>query len=114
MNATITASRRNAADARPARLIATGRPTSASSWSASTDNVGVTGYNVHRSTSAGFTPSAANRIAQPTGTSYADTVAAGTYYYKVAAEDAAGNVGPASTRRARRSATRRRRPRPGR
>ena len=45
----------------------------------------------------GFTPSVANRIAQPTGTSYNDTVlAAGTYYYRVAAEDAAGNVGPAS------------------
>ena len=37
----------------------------------------------------------ANRIAQPTGTSYTDTgLAAGTYYYKVTAEDAAGNVGP--------------------
>ena len=47
-------------------------------------------------TSPGFTPSPANRIAQPTGTSYTDTgLAAGTYYYKVAAEDAAGNVGPA-------------------
>ena len=35
-------------------------------------------------TSAGFTPSAANRIAQPTGTSYSDTgLATGTYYYKV-------------------------------
>ena len=45
---------------------------------------------------AGFTPSAGNRIAQPTGTSYTDTVAAGTYYYRVTAEDAAGNVGPAS------------------
>ena len=36
----------------------------------------------------GFTPSAANRIAQPTGTSYTDSgLAAGTYYYKVTAED---------------------------
>ena len=36
-------------------------------------------------------------IAQPTGTSYTDTgLAAGTYYYKVIAEDAAGNVSPAS------------------
>ena len=57
----------------------------------------MTEYNVHRSTTAGFTPSAANRIAQPTGTSYTDTgLAAGIYYYKVTAEDAAGNVGPAS------------------
>ena len=39
----------------------------------------------------------ANRIAQPTGTSYVDSgLAAGTYYYKVTAEDDAGNVGPAS------------------
>ena len=66
-------------------------------WAAATDNVGVARYNVHRSTTAGFTPSAANRIAQPSGTSYTDTgLAAGTYYYKVTAEDAAGNVGPAS------------------
>ena len=48
------------------------------------------------STSAGFTPSLANRIAQPTGTSYTDTVAAGNYFYRVTAEDAAGNVGAAS------------------
>ena len=67
------------------------------SWGAATDNVAVARYNVHRGTSAGFTPSVANRIAQPTGTSYTDTgLAAGTYYYKVTAEDAAGNVGPAS------------------
>ena len=45
---------------------------------------------------AGFTPSAANRIGQPGGTTYTDTVAAGTYYYKVTAEDAAGTSAPAS------------------
>jgi fibronectin type 3 domain-containing protein len=67
------------------------------SWGAATDNVGVTGYDVYRSTSSGFTPSAANRIAQPTGTTYIDAgVAPGTYYYKVTAEDAAANIGPAS------------------
>ena len=67
-------------------------------WTASTDNVGVVRYNVHRSTTSGFTPSAANRVGQPTGTSFSDTgLAAGTYYYKVTAEDAAGNVSPAST-----------------
>ena len=67
-------------------------------WSAATDNVGVVRYNVHRGTSAGFTPSAANRIAQPSGTSHVDGgLAAGTYYYKVTAEDAAGNVsGPSA------------------
>ena len=54
-------------------------------------------YNVHRSQTSGFTPAAGNRIAQPTGTSYTDSgLAAGTYYYRVTAEDAAGNVSGAS------------------
>ena len=54
-------------------------------------------YNLHRSTTAGFTPTAGNRIAQPTATSYTDTgLAAGTYYYKLTAEDAAANISPAS------------------
>jgi fibronectin type 3 domain-containing protein len=67
------------------------------SWTAATDNVGVARYDVHRSTTSGFTPSAANRIGQPTGTSFADGgLAAATYFYKVTAEDAPGNVGPAS------------------
>ena len=52
----------------PTSLVATGSLSSvALSWVASTDNVGVTRYNVHRSTSPGFTPAAGNRIAQPTG-----------------------------------------------
>ena len=63
------------------------------SWTAASDNVGVVRYNVHRSTTAGFTPATANRIGQPTGTSYTDSgLAAGTYYYRVTAEDAAGNI----------------------
>ena len=67
------------------------------SWGAATDNIGVVRYNVYRSTTSGFSPSTANRIAQPTGTSYTNTgVAAGTYYYKVRAEDAAGNLGAVS------------------
>ncbi len=81
----------------PGTLSATGSLNSAQlSWGPATDNIGVVRYNVHRSTTAGFTPTTGNRIAQPTGTSYTDNVAAGTYYYKVTAEDAAGNVGPAS------------------
>ncbi len=81
----------------PSGLTANGGSGSAAlSWTAATDNVGVVRYNVHRATAAGFTPSAGNRIAQPTGTTYTDVVAAGTYFYKVTAEDAAGNVGPAS------------------
>ena len=35
------------------------------SWEASTDAVGVTGYEVYRSTTPGFTPAAGNRIATP-------------------------------------------------
>ncbi|MCI0682547.1 MAG: Ig-like domain-containing protein [Gemmataceae bacterium] len=63
------------------------------SWSPSTDNVGVTNYNVHRSTAPGFTPTTANRIAQPTTTSFVDSgLSAGTYYYVVTAQDARGNV----------------------
>jgi len=67
-------------------------------WNASTDNTGVTGYTVHRSTTSGFTPSAANRIATVTSaTTYTDgNLAAGTYYYVAIATDAAGNVSPSS------------------
>ena len=57
----------------PGALGATGGLSSVTlSWTASTDNVGVVRYNVHRSTTSGFTPSAANRISQPTGTGYTD------------------------------------------
>ena len=78
----------------PANLTATGGTAQATlSWSASTDDVAVTKYDVYRSTTSGFTPGSGNRIAQPAGTSYTDpSLAAGTYYYKVRAEDAAGNV----------------------
>ena len=62
------------AEAQPARL---GRRaflgSAALSWGAATDNVGVSKYDVYRSTTSGFTPSVSNRIAQPTGTSYTDT-----------------------------------------
>ncbi len=81
----------------PTGLQATGALGSASlSWTAATDNVAVVRYNVHRSTVAGFVPGVSNRIAQPTGTTYTDTVSAGTYFYRVTAEDAAGNVGAPS------------------
>jgi fibronectin type 3 domain-containing protein len=62
------------------------------SWTASTDNVGVTGYFVERCQGAGCATFA--QIASPTGTSYADTgLTAGTSYsYRVRATDAAGNL----------------------
>ena len=79
----------------PATLSATGGPGTASlSWGAATDNVGVTGYVVYRSSVTGFAPAPANQIATVSGTSYTDGPAAGTYYYRVAARDAAGNTGP--------------------
>src|SRR6267154_2969482 len=54
------------------------------SWSASTDNVGVTGYIVRRN---------GVQVATPATTSFADTgLSVGTYSYTVAARDAAGNV----------------------
>src|SRR5213596_1981886 len=54
------------------------------SWSASTDNVGVTGYIVRRN---------GVQVATPATTSYADTgLSVGTYSYTVAARDAAGNI----------------------
>src|SRR5213592_1650787 len=60
------------------------------SWSASTDNVGVTGYIVRRN---------GVQVATPATTSFADTglSAATTYSYTVAARDAAGNIAPDST-----------------
>src|SRR5437016_4786408 len=60
------------------------------SWSASTDNVGVTGYTVRRN---------GVQVATPVTTSFADTglSAATTYSYTVAARDAAGNISPNST-----------------
>ncbi|MGZ3182904.1 MAG: carbohydrate binding domain-containing protein [Telluria sp.] len=60
------------------------------SWTASTDNVGVTGYKVLRN---------GVQVGTATGTSYADSglAAATTYSYTVQAVDAAGNVSAAST-----------------
>ena len=86
------------APTQPTNLNATGKLGGADlTWSASSDNVGVTRYDVHRSSTSGFTPSAANKVGQSTTTSFADTgVPAGTYFYKVVARDAAGNASPAS------------------
>ena len=82
----------------PGTLSATGSPAQAGlTWGAASDNVGVTAYEIYRSTSSGFVPSAATRIGEAAGTTFDDApLAAGTYYYRVAARDAAGNVGPPS------------------
>ncbi len=63
------------------------------SWVAAADNVAVSGYDVHRSAVAGFTPTAANLVGTAAGdaTSYTENPPAGTWYYRVVAKDAAGH-----------------------
>ena len=60
------------------------------SWTASTDNVGVTGYRIYRDGS---------QVTTTAGTSYQDTgrSPSTTYTYRVAAYDAAGNVSAQSS-----------------
>ena len=62
------------------------------SWTASTDNVGVTGYRVERCQGAGC--SNFSQIATPTSASYNDTglTASTSYSYRVRATDAANNL----------------------
>ena len=69
------------------------------SWTASTDNIGVTRYDVYRSTTSGFVAGPTTQVAQVSGTTttYRDSnLSAGTYYYLVKAEDAAANLSPPS------------------
>jgi chitodextrinase len=62
-------------------------------WTASTDNVGVTGYRIERCQGAGCT-NFAQVAAAGTGTTYSDTGLSTTtsYTYRVRAIDAAGNL----------------------
>ena len=80
----------------PANLGGSGGIGSASlTWTASTDNVGVAGYEIYGSTTPGFTPSIANRIGvtqTPTLTFTDSGVAAGPHSYRVRAVDRAGNL----------------------
>src|SRR5213076_3329998 len=61
-------------------------------WTASTDNVGVTGYRVERCQGAGCSNFA--QIAAPAGTTFSDTglTASTSYSYRVRATDAANNL----------------------
>ena len=65
-------------------------------WTAASDNVGVTGYQVERCQGAGCTSFA--QIAAPAITSFNDSglVTSTSYSYQVRAVDAAGNLGPYS------------------
>jgi hypothetical protein len=78
-------------------------PSVALSWAASTDASGSVSYEVHRSSTSGFTPSPATLVATTSALSYTDTTApVGTSYYAVVARDAANNP---STPSAQASAT---------
>jgi chitodextrinase len=61
-------------------------------WTASTDNVGVTGYSVERCSAAGCSSFA--QVAAPTSTTFNDTglTPSTSYSYRVRATDMAGNV----------------------
>ena len=78
----------------PTNLIATAQSSSQInlSWTASTDNVGVTGYRVERCTGSTCTTFA--QIATPSTNSYNDTglTANTTYRYRVRAVDATNNI----------------------
>ncbi|WP_441246879.1 glycoside hydrolase family 6 protein [Kitasatospora sp. McL0602] len=75
----------------PTGVTVTGTTASGASlaWTASTDNVGVTGYDVYRG---------ATKVGTVTGTTFTDTglTASTAYSYTVTAHDAAGNVSAAS------------------
>ncbi len=63
------------------------------SWLASSDDRSVKEYQVYRSTDAAFTPAADNQIGTVTELAFLDANRpAGTWYYRVTATDAAGNV----------------------
>jgi mannan endo-1,4-beta-mannosidase len=66
-------------------------------WSASTDDVGVAGYDVYRAT--GASGGTFTLVGSPTTTTFTDTglAASTTYRYQVRARDAAGNVSANST-----------------
>ncbi len=68
-------------------------------WTAAADDRAVTGYRIHRSATAGFTPGAGTLVGSVDGsiTSAPDTNRpVGTWYYRVIAVDAAGNAGAPS------------------
>jgi hypothetical protein len=68
------------------------------SWTAASDDVAVTRYDVHRSAVSGFTPNALTLVGTSSTTAYADpTRPAGRGYYRIVARDAGGNSSPPSS-----------------
>ena len=80
---------------RPSITLVSGKPRL--TWSASTDNVAVTGYIIYRSTSSW---SQGTEVGRSTGTSFTDTSATRrTWYYSIRAYDAADNLSTRSQSR---------------
>ncbi len=98
-SATTPAAPDTTAPTAPAGLTATAvSPTQVDlAWTASTDNVGVTGYRVERCT--GATCTVFTQVGTPTTTTFNDTgrTPATAYRYRVRAVDAAGNFSAYST-----------------
>ncbi|MFE3871054.1 endonuclease [Flavobacterium sp. ZS1P70] len=90
-NATTTGATDTVAPTAPTSLIASGTTDTATnlSWTASTDNTGVTGYDVYQG---------ATLKATATGTTYSVTglTAATAYTFSIKAKDAAGNISASS------------------
>jgi len=83
----------------PSGLAVSGTPTSSQinlTWTAATDNVGVTGYLIERCT--GATCSNFAQVGTSSGTTFSDSglTASTTYRYRVRATDANTNLGPYS------------------
>jgi chitodextrinase len=82
----------------PSNLTASGTTSTSTnlSWNASTDNVGVTGYNILRAT--GTSGGTFSQVGTSTSTSFSNSglTANTSYRYQVQAFDAAGNVSAAS------------------
>lgn len=68
------------------------------SYGRAADNYEVEYYKIYRSTTSGFTPDSSSLAGVSRGLAFRDTglLPNTTYYYKVAAVDSYGNIGPAS------------------